>query len=269
MITSGDGFDIRRQFIYGKSYDPDAQAFFNRTPTQYNTTHKQAISDFIAGIKSDNGVSHLSDICDVMYFLGSPTSDNSVLNVVSSSFTALPVNSPTFVSNQGYTSNGLTSYINTQYDASSMMNAVSINDFGLYIFLRTDVSEITNECGISDGGGNFLLFTPRITSTFAYINSNITTGSCGTTITTLGLFSGIRKISTNQEAWQNGIKVGQDNTASSGIPTGNIYLLCRSNSGIASSFSTKQQAFFAIIKGSIGQAQFNIRFQTLKTAFGW
>ncbi len=264
---------VRRTFVTRNSvtrsfnkYDPDAQAFFNRTPTQYDAAHKQAISDFIRGIKSDNGYTSLSQMCDVMYFIGSPTVDNSVINVVSPSFTALPINSPGFIANQGYTSDGLTSYIDTQYIPSLNATALSLNDFGIIIFHRTS-NTINGVEGSFSNTTESAIFT--FNNTISFVINDLTGSTTFTAVGNSGLLSAARINLTTANGYINGAQVLTYNSNSISLPTISIYILARNNNSMADTFTNSQESFCCLTKGTINQAAFNTRFQTLKAAFSW
>ena len=264
---------VARSFVkraYSSTYDADATAFFARTPTQYDTAHKVAISNFIAGLKSDASVSSLATICDLKYFIGSPTADDALINAVSSSFNGTPINSPPFNANQGYAGDSVAACISTNYNPSVNNSAISLNNSSFAIYIRNNVAENATDVGADDSVFNIWYLQSQKTNNTSIIGLNDSYSSPGSVSTSVGLFHVIRSGSGGVSLYQNGILIGTTTDVSVALTNMVIYLLALNYFGAgALQFSSKQISYFTVLNTSVTPANLWTRFQTLQTAFGW
>ena len=251
----------------GITYDPDAVAYFLRTPTQFSPAIKLGISNAIAAFKAANGAATLASIADVISIYGSTVVDQSVINVVSSSFTALPVNAPAWT-DKGYTGDGATSRISTQYSALLNASAVSQDDFCEASYIRTNINDSGFLFGAAAFGGNACWLSPNFWGA-TYININ---DIVATTIAPPADITGVNLIyrdSSNTSAYLlNNSVISSRANISVSMANAIIPVLAGNNAG-SFIYSTNQQSLFMICKGSISKTSIYNFIISLKTTLGW
>lgn len=109
----------------GRSYDPDAQSFFDRLPAQPSAARKLLINDLVVAAK-DNGWWAETDALHLMAFglddPGSTTANDAVaarnnLRQDASHLTAF--SSPAFTTDRGYQGDGAAAYLSTNFNPTS------------------------------------------------------------------------------------------------------------------------------------------------------
>lgn len=100
-------------------YSKETKQFLDRIPTQtnrqaliYDATIRQLVS------------SGLWTCWDALYLFAAADSTSARTNLISSSFTCTAVGSPTFTVNQGYTGDGATSYLDTNFNPTTAPGAL-------------------------------------------------------------------------------------------------------------------------------------------------
>ena len=83
------------------------------------------------------------------------------------------VNSPTFTSNAGFTGNGTSSYIDTNYNPSGSLN-YKLNDASRYIYVKTDVFNKLLD-GVTTNGANAMTSLPSVFSKINQGGNNLST----------------------------------------------------------------------------------------------
>jgi hypothetical protein len=151
------------------------------------------------------------------------------------------VNSPTFTTNQGFTGNGSSSYINTNFNPLTNATQMTTNSSSFGFKIRTG--------GVSFGVGSGTYFAPN--SAGLYINqtagastmrswNNSNSGiNAGVNATRVGLFQTDRNNSANIYHIINGVEIANPTLASSNMPNNNLYLLA-ANAGGATEFQAEQ-----------------------------
>lgn len=120
-------------------------AFLART-SGLSGTETLAYRNLINGLVSDGTFSTL----DCLYIFATNTTTTANLNLVSTNFTLTPNGSVTFTADQGYTGNGTTGYLDTNYIYGS--NLFSLNSGGLGGYVLTNRST-TNKSYVVVGRG--------------------------------------------------------------------------------------------------------------------
>lgn len=132
------GFNLYiSQFLGGKYFDSDLYTYLLRgielggaDPT---FQRKKILNDFILALKSNGFWTKL----DVLYLFASHDPVFALVNLVNpTSFVATAVNNPTFISNRGFTGNGVDAYINTGFNPFVASGNYSLNDACRFLYLR-------------------------------------------------------------------------------------------------------------------------------------
>jgi len=256
----------RRNIILGASgvsYDADAQALFARMTTQPNATRKGIINDLILGLKADGNWTQL----DVLVILAAHTSQAALLDWKNLQDGA-EVLAPAFVADRGYTSDGATSYINTQFNPSTDAVLFTQNDASCGIYSRTD-STILVMLALTDATSNGTLINPRNSGNNFSRRLNSDTFKVSANATSLGFFSINRTVNNLYDGLINGVSQGTQADISQALLNDNYYFLCWNKIGTgANAFSNKQGAMYFFGSGSLNHLTFYNRIQTYMTAIG-
>ena len=117
------------------SLDADAQAWIDAMSIAPNSTYEGAYDTFIKELKTGptNGTNVWTKL-DVLHVLAAHDSQAALLNAKGPTGTATAVNTPTFNAGQGFTFDGSTNYLNTNWYAAKSGNNFVQNSghFGLY-----------------------------------------------------------------------------------------------------------------------------------------
>jgi hypothetical protein len=221
----------------GKSYDADARALFAQMTVPPSNTRRALINTAILGLKS----SGVWDNLDVLYVLAAHDSQAALLNWKSpGNFTAIAVNSPTFTIDKGYTGDGSTSRLRTQYTPSTNGVKFTQNDASVWAWSLTDGQGASRDIGNASGVQSTFVIRSALDQISIIVNDG--TGSAQSNSTATGLIGASRVSSTVKRAWRNGAQIGTDaSVTSTGVPSSEQWI-CGANS---TAFSSRQFALAA------------------------
>lgn len=227
--------------IYSKyslvDYNDSALVHFNRMDVAPSADLKAAYSTFYDTIQ----YSDIDDSCDCIYNFGAETAQQGLLDLIDRNRTATAVNSPTFTAYEGFTGNGTTSYIKTNYSTDQDAVNYKLNSASLAVFVRTN-NIVDNK------------YFAGVLGTASYFRILIRTASIQNTINGLSNFyishgndiSGytiITRVDASNVKYARNFN-GYTNVAdaSSAIPdqADGIYVLALNNRGSAAGYSTNQ-----------------------------
>lgn len=251
------------------SYDADAVAIFEAFTTPPTDARKTLINNFVVSYKAAG----LWTKRDAIWVMAAATQQAGQINWKNpATFTLTLVNSPTFTVDEGFTGNGTTMYINTNW-----------NPAGSSLFLQNDanISAYTRSTGTGSGvllgcagvNINMITFLPKFTDNNLYNRMN-NANAILYTITThtdwQGSYSINRTSSTAVEIFRNGATLGSQSKTSDGRTTRNLYFLCYNNNGTAQTFTSKQISIVAVGGSLTAQemADENTIFETYLDALG-
>ena len=126
----------------GKSWDSDLVTYISGLATPLSSGQLTLLNNFILALKSGLSIINLSDAFDVMYILANETAEAALRNLVKRSHDATAVNNPTFTALEGFTGNGTSSYIDTNYNAATQAINYTLNtcSYGLYLKILSSVT---------------------------------------------------------------------------------------------------------------------------------
>ena len=101
------------------TYDPTAAALFSRFTTEPTTARKDLINDRIVAGKASTWWAKL----DAIWVHAAHAPEAARLNWLGDFYNCVPVNNPAFEVDRGYRGNGATSYLNTQFNPVTAVNA--------------------------------------------------------------------------------------------------------------------------------------------------
>jgi len=149
------------------------------------------------------------------------------------------VNAPAFVAYEGFTSDGSTSYIRSNY-IPSVNGATWLQDnASAGIYIRTDTAAgALREMGVNATHDTHIL--TRYTGDVANIRLNSIASTSIANADAKGMYITNRVLSTHQDLYRNKVRIMNGVRDSSGISDGEIYILCLNNVPAPSEFSDRQ-----------------------------
>jgi hypothetical protein len=180
------------------------------------------------------------------------------------------VNSTTFTAGQGFTGNGTTMYLNTNYNPAVDGVKYTQNSASFGVYSRTNNSSLAESIGVySLALGSISSIYPNDTGkAYCYVQ-NFPASDNIIVSDSLGLYSAVRTSALSNSLYKNGVLAGGTTQASLGIPSFDFYICARNNNGAASGFDTRQIAISFAGSGSINQATFYTAVQNLATTLGF
>jgi hypothetical protein len=154
---------------------------------------------------------------------------------------AVPVNSPTFEANRGYTGNGSTSYLDTTFVPSTMAVAISGGFHHLGAQILTNVSGTISVMGA--GGAAATRIRPRTAANAVGTQIESAFGSFVDSVTDSTGYVAVQRAGTatiqgrKDDAALTDLTVGTLNTA---LPTFSTFVLARNNGGVPAEYFTGQ-----------------------------
>ena len=178
------------------------------------------------------------------------------------------VNSPTFIPNLGYQGNGVTSYLNSNYNARTQGVAYTLNNASGFAYVNTNV--IGGAIfGAFDGTNAPAFLYPQFTvnQPVWYIN-NQAVGSTGVG-SSLGFWTVNRFTSTLTRLFKNGAINSTGTVVSNNIPNQDIFLLgYNTGAGVGTPFNGVISAS-GFGSSNYNQVTLNTALNVLRASLGW
>lgn len=229
---------------FGVPFDSDYQAILNRATalgyTLPSAAQQVKQNTFLVALKTA-GVWNLLDILYVYATDGN--SDFATLNWKAPTlFQCAKVNSPTFTTNQGFTGNGSTSYVNSNWSAFGNGVNYTQNNASMGGYVNSNIAESTGDVwGIRNGanqaelnprtGGNVLAGSLNALSAFNAANAN-----------SIGFYHSQRTAVNLQKVFKNGVLLDTKATASAALGIVSLTACCSNfiPGPLAFNFSSRQ-----------------------------
>jgi hypothetical protein len=245
------------------SIDPDAQAFFDRVTTAGGTlseTEKTATNQLVLDMKSAGIWSSMKAVYPMVGASGASCAQN----LKSSSFTGVFYGGNTFAST-GFTPNGTTGYMDTNYNASV---AGSLDSSHASYYSRTNTTNGGEDMGTYGNGGQQIGYAFGLTANYLAFNSIEYIGPSFTP--TIGLLLATRISSTTTKWFHRNNSPYSDNQTSTSLKNANLFLGGLNSGGNLFLQSTKQCAFASIGDGltDTQASDFYIAVQAFQTTLG-
>lgn len=248
-------------------FDPDTVRYITQLASgRPDYIYQRVVDDLVTGIKIDD---NWEEIDRLWLFANAvqPLARVSLVNPLSTQITE--VNAPAWVAKQGYTSDGATSYLNSNFIPSTDGVRYTLNDASMGIYSRTNTNAVSVDMG------SFELAALRFNTVhsreggvlYVYINDNLGATAGATVADSLGLSSGRRTSATACETFKNGASIGT-HIAIAAIPPISQYILCRNNVGTADTFSGRQISFAYFGSSAVNQSKLYARIQRYMSALG-
>jgi hypothetical protein len=142
----------------GGGYDSDLETYINGLTTELSSGQLDKLNTFFTDLKSDLGITNLSDVFDAMYILANETSESSLRNAVERDHDCTNY-SASFTTLEGFTGNGTSQYISTDFVPSTDGVNFTQNSGAIGVYSRTAANPANEGCylGVSDGVQNTCL----------------------------------------------------------------------------------------------------------------
>jgi hypothetical protein len=225
------------------SFDPDAQAFFDRVTTAGGTlslTEKNATNQLVLDMKSAGIWTPMKAI----YPMVGASAAACAQNLKSASFTGTFSSGWTFAST-GVTPNGLSATFNTGLLPSTVLSSVNSNHQAVYLRTQNSPQPFV-DIGQNDNEWLSAIYWSG-SVTYIYNPTNLNTINVGTT-NALNLSINTRRSSTDFAFFTNNSKIGVNNTPNiiSSFVATNVHV---GSAGGNSLFSQRENAFASIGDG--------------------
>jgi len=233
----------------GASFISEYQDIYDAFTTKPNAAVASAQNTMVKSLV-DLGVWALTDI---FWLMGGHTNDNgeSVLNWVNpGTFDGVVVNSPTFTALEGFTGDGLTTRIMTNYIPSINGINYKLNSASIFVYARKDTgTDLKALCG-----GDTIPASQIITgSTFYSDINNANASIANTNVNTKGFLGASRTASNLIESYNNATKY-TDVDVSTGVQNDELWVLARRGAGTGQFFTDNQISMF-FVGGGLSEVQ--------------
>lgn len=164
------------------------------------------------------------------------------------------VNSPTW-DNTGFIGDGVSSYLNSNYNAFTDGVNFTLNNAAMYLYCKTDIDEGVYDMGADNNINRYIVFEARNTNQ-VIIDLNDLTGQAQTNKNAIGFYAVERTSNTTTNIYKNGVLLGTTNANPSfgSSPNFKIYILCGNNNGSPNYFSNKKVAAIGFGAAGVNQA---------------
>lgn len=250
-------------------YDEDTETYIMGLAETLTSSQLDLINAFIVGLKTDLGIDNLTDIFDVIYYTGNETAESSLRNMVKREHDGVAVNSPTFTPYEGWTGDGVSSYIDFNYNPNTDAVNIAQNNLCAGYYSRTNT--VNSECIFGARGTLariYVLLNVAGATGYYYVNTTNTGGVI--LVSNDGMICLIREDPATHRLYRNKVQADSEADASGGLPNCNLWGLA-ANNGADAVFSpgTSQLSFVFVGRlDATGIANITDRFETLMDANG-
>lgn len=186
------------------------------------------------------------------------------------------VNSPNWIANQGYSGNGTTAYLNSNYTMSTQGVNYTLNNCSMGVYSRTNIAGSYVDMGSYDAGGArraylYIRRSDLVDKSVSAFNTLTDNSASAPTVTdSRGLFSLVRTISTAYATYKNGTSIGGSTLTANALTTNSNFILGLNTSVATLSTPSVRQISMAYFgSGNINQLNFYNVFQSFATKQGF
>jgi hypothetical protein len=215
--------------------DVDLKLYIALLTTPISSAQRIKLDTFLKNYKTAKIITNLSEEYDIMYYLGNETAESSLRNLVKRSHDAVAVNSPTFTPYEGFAGDGISSYLNTNYNPSASGSNYTLNNASLGIYSRTDANALYGEIGSRTSTDDYIAILSRNGGvTYMRLHSGVNPAIQDAEANSLGMFIVCRNAASEEGLFGYHNKsalsrLGIANT--NNIPNCNIFIGARNNNG--------------------------------------
>ena len=194
--------NVSRSYLYRRDYSAAALTLFAAMGTQPTQYRKMLYNNFILALQASGAWA----LMDCIYLLAAANSQAALLNIKSpSTFTATPINAPTFTADRDYTGNATSQVLDSGFKPATAGGNMALNSAHVGLWCRTD-----NATGTGAAVGNL---NTTLQNKSSALDTAVSRLNAGSTITTNGLPTGSlnhwvanRNNAANYDIWGGGSK---------------------------------------------------------------
>lgn len=225
-------------------------------------------NSLLCGLNADGNLAHL----DFVHVLAAPNAAASLLNLVDTSYSLVSHGTVTFTARQGYTSDGTTGYLDTQYVPSSAAGKMTLASGSLGAYDLTGGIDSKSPIGATNNSTtdiSIFVYTTTGAGPGMHGEVNDYTGStCSNCFSNAkGMFA-VQRNAGNDILWRNGVTPLTNTVAPVSLTPYSVFVLARDVAGTASSITTDKIAIDFLGDGSLAQASFALRANSFLMAYG-
>lgn len=244
-------------------------AFLART-SGLSGTETAAYKALINGLVADGNFALL----DALYILATNTTTTAALNLCGTNFSLIANGALTFTADVGYTGNGSTGYLDTQYVPSLAGLNLTQNSASLGAYIRTNRTSTDSSVimgAATFAGQNWLYFAPLQSGGYFYDVNGVSFPGFANTSTQGAWITSRNGSSSTTSVYKNGSTIANSissSDASTGLADQSFTLFAGDVNGGIGSFSSDQASAFFIAGGLTGAqaAQINNRINAYMAA---
>lgn len=225
---------------HGTTDAPQTTAFLART-SGLNGTETAAYKALINGLVSDG----IFSLLDALYIFATNTTATANLNLCGTNSTITSTAAPSFAADIGYTGNGTTQFLNTNFNPATQGVNVTANSnsMGVYLTNSRAANGSQTDMGCENAAGTIFSYLNALSDSTG-INGEMNAfnfpPSFSTAATPAG-FSVLTRTATTLSAYKNNsataLSPSPEADAALALPSANYYLLAFNNAGVANSFA--------------------------------
>jgi len=252
---------VKSVAYYDAGYDADLNTYISGLSIALSDAQLTKINTFLVNYKTADSLTNLSDAYDVMYYLGNETAESSLRNLVKRAHDAVVVNSPTFTAYEGFAGDGISSYIDTNYQIDTDKVNYAVNNASFGIYYRSNIAAANIGSGCRNGTTSYISMRVRdagASSMSAILNQGGSFGAAPVNNSgTPGMFISSKTSAGSSITYKNKIAFAARTASVDAIPDYNIYLGARNDSGASAEIYSNRQMAFAFCGKGLSQANIN------------
>lgn len=254
------------RLLFANPLDPATSPFLDRVAVSPSGMRVRQYDTVFRSLRTTG----LLDKIDCLYLLAAHAGQASRQNLLSSDYTLMAQNSPTFVVDRGWQGNGSSSYMNTGFNPAIAGSAkYSLNSAHLSIRSNNNARMNNPDIGVAIST-RYAFIVPWQTSgnvCQGALNDSNGAATAAAPASTAGLFTISRTSSTAWSMYGGGFPLGSFSTSTTGLPNGSIYLLGINGTG---QFATHQLSAASIGAGlsAADVANLNVIISTYLSSIG-
>jgi hypothetical protein len=237
--------------------EPEVEAYITGLATTLSITEIGLLNTLTKSLKVGLGITNLANFFDLLYIRAGETAEQSLRNLAKRAHDSTAVNSPNFVSGEGYTGNGVSSYLNNNYIPIIDGVNYKLNSGSLGLYMRQFDRGLTKYNGVYsttvEGGLANRMICGSLSGT--QLNNSLNAGAVTILNSdTNGLYILNRVSATTLENFRNYVKIVTSSSIATKVPNQVLVeLALRRESGGIANHNSSQISISFLAKNLTGQ----------------
>lgn len=258
VLAGGRGVDV--------GFDPDTILYINQLSPAPSNAYKIAINNLVISLKNHGVWNEL----DRLWIHATEAQQHARVSLVNPTSTVISESgTPTWTANQGYTGNGSSMYLNTNYNTLTSSVKFTQNSGSIGVYNRSNVSENRDDMGNLSASTANVVRSKQATGGSQVGALNQASGISIAQADARGLCSTVRTGAAAISLWKNGVSITSNTNASLTVPSLNLFVLALNSVGSPINYSTKQIAMSYVGSGIVPTLSLYTDFQVFATTRGF